>query len=677
MKQKLRTFKTDYLTALCAIPFLTKKRLSLFVVVFAMCMIKSVAASRIYSEEVATSFIINHPDPNVIRWGKQTNHFTWQAGYIMFAMEKLWRMTNDSTYLNYVRRYVDQNVDAEGRVAAFNPRALDNFIPGYACLLLYELTGEKRYAIAAETIRRGFDEYPRNAHGIFYHSRSIQQLWVDGVFMGQIFLARYAKTMGHPEDFAEVVKQIQGLIHLCGRSDGLLYHGWAEKGKTGWAREKDNHSPEVWSEGLGWGAVLMADVFDYLPANQPGREQLIEALRNMCKGLKACQDSRTGLWSQVVDKPYDAGNWNETSGSAMFMYLLQTAINKGYISAADYQPVVDRAYQGVIRKAIRNSDGGYNLIDCSSIGIKGSYKAYISQPREISTYAAFGSFIIGTGIVEHGFRFHFPKTVYATDYTQGKLLRLDAGKVAWQHDAPLSNDLWYLPNGNVLFTIGDGVMELNPQGDTVFYYHSDCHVFACQRLPNGNTFVGECEKGRLLEVSPKGRIVRSVKILPKGMPDNDMAFMRNARRLPNGHYLVAHYRGEKVVEYDAKGRAVWSVDTPGRAHSVIRLDNGNTIVSIADANKNPRIEEYSQDGKLVWQLTNDDLPGRPLRFMSGMQYLEGKGLLLTNWQGHRAKSMQPHMLLVNRNKRIVCTLPPTEGIRTISNVAVVDYEIKK
>ena len=373
----------------------------LLAIVFTLGLSNAAAASRIYSEEVATSFIIIHPDPDVIRWGNQNNHFTWQAGYIMFAMEKLWRMTNDSTYLNYVRRYVDQNVDAEGRVPGFTPRALDNFLPGYACLLLYELTGEQRYARAAETIRRGFDDYPRNAHGIFYHSVTIPQLWVDGVFMGQMFLARYAKTMGHPEDFAEVVRQIQGLIQLCGRTDGLFYHGWAEQGKGGWAKQEDNHSAEVWSEGLGWGAVLLADVFDYLPEDEPGREQLMDALRHLCQGLKGCRDSQTGLWCQVVDKPNEDGNWNETSGSAMFIYLLQTAINKGYIPAAEYQSVVDRAYQGIVRKAVRNSDGGYNLIDCSSIGIKGSYEEYILQPREISTYAAFGSFIIGTGIMEH------------------------------------------------------------------------------------------------------------------------------------------------------------------------------------------------------------------------------------------------------------------------------------
>ena len=45
------------------------------------------ATPRMYSEEAAKSFIISHPDPDVIRWGNQSNHFTWQAGYIMLAME--------------------------------------------------------------------------------------------------------------------------------------------------------------------------------------------------------------------------------------------------------------------------------------------------------------------------------------------------------------------------------------------------------------------------------------------------------------------------------------------------------------------------------------------------------------------------------------------------------------
>lgn len=75
----------------------------------------------------------------------------------------------------------------------------------------------------------------------------------------------------------------------------------------------------------------------------------------------------------------------------MFTYLLQKAILKGYILKDEFQPVV-------------NADGFVNLLDCSSIGVKGSYEEYISQPREISTFAAYGSFIIGTGIVEEYMR---------------------------------------------------------------------------------------------------------------------------------------------------------------------------------------------------------------------------------------------------------------------------------
>ena len=376
-------------------------RIILSLVFFVQFNVISAQAPKRFSEEVARSFIDRFPDPDVIRWGSQGNHFTWQAGYIMLAMEKLWRMTNDTTYLNYVRRYVDQNVGADGSVPNFSPRALDNFIPGYACLLMYEQTGEQRYALAAEHIREGFMDYPRNKHGIFYHSRSIPQLWVDGVFMGQIFLARYAKTLGHPEDFAEVIRQVKGLVSLCGKENGLLYHAWAEQGKARWAKDGDGHSPEVWSEGMGWAAVLFADLFDYLPENLSEREELMEALVRMCQGLRECQDAKTGMWCQVVDKPLMEGNWNETSGTGMYIYLLQSAVNKGYVPAAEYQPVIDRAYRGILTKGVRNSDGAYNLIDCSSIGVKNSYEEYISQPREISTYAAFGSFIIGTGIVEH------------------------------------------------------------------------------------------------------------------------------------------------------------------------------------------------------------------------------------------------------------------------------------
>lgn len=54
------------------------------------------------------------------------------------------------------------------------------------------------------------------------------------------------------------------------------------------------------------------------------------------------------------------------------------------------------------------------------------------------------------------------------------------------------------------------------QNDTIFHYESKSPVFACQRLKNGNTFVGECVTGRMLEISPKGKIVKETCILQNG-----------------------------------------------------------------------------------------------------------------------------------------------------------------
>ena len=63
------------------------------------------------------------------------------------------------------------------------------------------------------------------------------------------------------------------------------------------------------------------------------------------------------MWCQVVDKPNMAGNWNETSGTGMFLYLIKNSIEKGYIRKSDFQGVVNKAYQGIITKAKINDKG--------------------------------------------------------------------------------------------------------------------------------------------------------------------------------------------------------------------------------------------------------------------------------------------------------------------------------
>jgi rhamnogalacturonyl hydrolase YesR len=61
-----------------------------------------------WSVKTAQSFIKRFPNPDTMYCCGNTNHFSWQAGYVMFAMEKIWKSTGDPTYFNYIQRYEHQ-----------------------------------------------------------------------------------------------------------------------------------------------------------------------------------------------------------------------------------------------------------------------------------------------------------------------------------------------------------------------------------------------------------------------------------------------------------------------------------------------------------------------------------------------------------------------------------------
>jgi rhamnogalacturonyl hydrolase YesR len=193
---------------------------------------------------------------------------------------------------------------------------------------------------------------------------------------------------------------MQLALQHCRKPNGLLLHGWDESRTASWADQKTGLAPEVWSEGLGWYALLLADVFDYLPPDHPERERLLAALRELCHGLKEVQDPRTGMWCQVVDKPNAPGNWNETSGTGMFLYLIKHSMDREYISQTEYAPVVEKAYAGIAKKTRPGADGLFDIFDCSSIGIKDSFQAYIDSPKEVNPFAGVTSFILGTSTME-------------------------------------------------------------------------------------------------------------------------------------------------------------------------------------------------------------------------------------------------------------------------------------
>lgn len=259
------------------------------------------------------------------------------------------------------------------------------------------------------------------------------------------------------------------------------------------------------------------------------------------------------------------------------------------------------------------------------------------------------------------------------DYTQGKVFIVGAdGKVEWEYPAQSCNDLWVLPGGNLLFTTGHGVEEVTREKKVVFSYQSKSEIYACQRLPNGNTFIGECSAARLLEIEPSGAIAKELRLLPEGKEGGHL-YMRNARRLANGHYLVAHYGEQIVREYDERGKVVQEIPAASGPHSVVRLPNGHTLIACGDAVKDgARVFEVDGSGQTVWEIKNGDLPDISLKFMTGLQRLPNGNTIVSNWQGHNQFGTGPHLIEVTPQKKVVWKFDDHQTWRTVSSVQIID-----
>ncbi len=258
------------------------------------------------------------------------------------------------------------------------------------------------------------------------------------------------------------------------------------------------------------------------------------------------------------------------------------------------------------------------------------------------------------------------------DYSQGKVFVIDSnGSIEWEYQTASCNDLWVLPNGNLLFNTGHGVREVTRDRKVVFDYQSKSEIYACQRLPNGNTFIGECNAGRLLEVDPSTNIVRQLRLLPEGT-DGGHVYMRNARQLSNGHYLVTHFGEQVVREYRPDGTTVLSIPAAGGPHSAARLPNGNTVITCGDMPGGSRVFEADTTGKCIWEVKDGDLPGVGLKFIAGFQRLPNGNTVIANWLGHGQFGKAPHILEITHDKQVVWSFTDHKNLRTVASLQLLD-----
>src|SRR5882724_7386270 len=120
-------------------------------------------------------------------------------------------------------------------------------------------------------------------------------MWLDGVYMASPFLAEYALRSPEPSLFDDVAKQVLlAEKHLRDPKTGLLYHGWDESKRERWADPKTGTSSQFWGRGMGWYAMAVVDVLEFLPKDHPKRAALLEVLGRLAMAIASVQDPTAG-----------------------------------------------------------------------------------------------------------------------------------------------------------------------------------------------------------------------------------------------------------------------------------------------------------------------------------------------------------------------------------------------
>ncbi|MEO2128034.1 MAG: glycoside hydrolase family 88 protein [Christiangramia sp.] len=371
---------------------------------------KVVSDSLKWSERMMLSEMERFPEASKLDF-RDKPKWSYTNGLVLKAAKEVYEKTGKQQYYDYLYAYADTMITDQGAIRTYklSDQNLDMLNSGNVLLYLYPKTKEERFLEALKTLRSQIDTQPRTSDGGFWHKkRYTHQMWLDGLYMAEPFYAHYTQMFSDGETakkaYDDIVHQFDLIQeHSLDQETGLLYHGWDESREQKWANKETGTSPHFWSRAMGWYGMALVDVLDYLPEDHPGREKLINYLKQFSEAVVAVQDEKSGLWYQVLDQGDREGNYLEASGSSMFVYTFAKAVSKGYISQ-DYQSIAEKGYQGILDNLISVEENGIvNLNEvCAVAGLGGepyrdaSFEYYVNEEIRSNDPKGTGPFILAS-----------------------------------------------------------------------------------------------------------------------------------------------------------------------------------------------------------------------------------------------------------------------------------------
>lgn len=323
--------------------------------------------------------------------GGKPPHWNYIDGCMITSLLEMEKITGDSRYFDFAETFIDYYVSEGGKILGYSVEKynLDDVNEGRVLFELYERTGKQKYLDAIALLKSQLDSQPRTNTNNFWHKLIYpNQIWLDGIYMAQVFSTIYAKKLGGG-DFSDPVGQIKNVRrYMFDEEKSLYYHGMDCSISIFWADRESGLSANFWLRSIGWFCVALADVIEILP-DGADKEDISRIFAEIMNGVLSYRDSESGMYWQVVDQPGREGNYLETSGSCMLAYAQLKGARLGVIPS-EFSGLGRATFDGVCEKYLTVSEEGeLNLGGiCLVAGLgpenntrrDGSYEYYISEP---------------------------------------------------------------------------------------------------------------------------------------------------------------------------------------------------------------------------------------------------------------------------------------------------------
>lgn len=309
---------------------------------------------------------------------------------ILNAYLTSYELTGNEEEYQFVKDFIDRLYNEDGEIEAIDVRYynIDQIRMANILFTLFHKEGDLKYKRVLDLLFNQLQIYPRTKSGNFWHKTNYEnQIWLDGLYMGQPFYVRYIKDFKKEKDFSDTIHQFKNVRKFLYNDQTKLYvHAFDESRSMFWCNKENGHSPHVWSRAIGWYAMALVDVLEHLEGEESNQHELVTILKEAIDGMLLYQQSN-GMWYQVVERPGDAGNYLETSGTTMMAYAILKGVRLGYLPK-NYEKYGVAAFDGTVQTYMREENGEVFLGGiCRSAGLgkkpetgvirDGSYDYYV------------------------------------------------------------------------------------------------------------------------------------------------------------------------------------------------------------------------------------------------------------------------------------------------------------